>query len=164
MKRNLRGLAVAGPVLLALCAGDAALAQKQGGTLKISFFDSPASMSLHEEATGSALRPIMGVFNNSYREQNRRSRRSRTAPTGSDGGSSRAMASHQTEPPDHKPIQHIALAELYICWVKTITPKSVTEVASHQIGHQDRAPAPNMIGVDDSGGDVDVTAISIRAE
>jgi len=64
MKRTLRGLAVAGPLLLALCAGDAALAQKQGGTLKISFFDSPASMSLHEEATGSALRPMMGVFNN----------------------------------------------------------------------------------------------------
>jgi peptide/nickel transport system substrate-binding protein len=64
MKGTLRGLAVAGPLLLALCTGDAALAQKQGGTLKISFFDSPASMSLHEEATGSALRPIMGVFNN----------------------------------------------------------------------------------------------------
>jgi len=64
MKPTLRGLAVAGPLLLALCAGDAAWAQKQGGTLKISFFDSPASMSLHEEATGSALRPMMGVFNN----------------------------------------------------------------------------------------------------
>src|SRR3954454_21972659 len=64
MKRTLRGLAVAGALLLALGAGDTALAQKQGGTLKISFFDSPASMSLHEEATGSALRPMMGVFNN----------------------------------------------------------------------------------------------------
>jgi ABC-type transport system substrate-binding protein len=28
------------------------------------FFDNPASMSLHEEATGAALRPMMGVFNN----------------------------------------------------------------------------------------------------
>src|SRR5439155_515147 len=28
------------------------------------FFDSPASMSLHEEATGAALRPAMGIFNN----------------------------------------------------------------------------------------------------
>src|SRR4029077_10270223 len=37
---------------------------KSGGTLKISFFDNPASMSLHEEATGAALRPMMGVFNN----------------------------------------------------------------------------------------------------
>ena len=41
-----------------------ALAQKSGGILKISFFDNPASMSLHEEATGAALRPMMGVFNN----------------------------------------------------------------------------------------------------
>src|SRR5205823_14130967 len=64
MKRTLQRLVVASPLLLALGAGDAALAQKQGGTLKISFFDSPASMSLHEEATGSALRPMMGVFNN----------------------------------------------------------------------------------------------------
>ena len=29
-----------------------AFAQKSGGILKISFFDSPASMSIHEEATG----------------------------------------------------------------------------------------------------------------
>ncbi len=64
MKRRLRGFATAGSLLLALVAGDAALAQKPGGVLKISFFDSPASMSLHEEATGAALRPMMGVFNN----------------------------------------------------------------------------------------------------
>src|ERR1700756_1979891 len=43
---------------------ETALAQKHGGTLKISFFDNPASMSLLEEATGAALRPMMGVFNN----------------------------------------------------------------------------------------------------
>jgi peptide/nickel transport system substrate-binding protein len=41
-----------------------ALAQKSGGVLKISFFDNPAGMSLHEEPTGAALRPMMGVFNN----------------------------------------------------------------------------------------------------
>ena len=63
MNRTLRGLAVAGSLLLALGAGTAG-AQKSGGILKISFFDSPASMSLHEEATGAALRPMMGVFNN----------------------------------------------------------------------------------------------------
>jgi peptide/nickel transport system substrate-binding protein len=51
-------------LLIALSAADAAFAQKTGGTLKISFFDNPASMSLHEEATGAALRPMMGVFNN----------------------------------------------------------------------------------------------------
>ena len=64
MKRHLRGVAMAGSLLLALTAGGAALGQKSGGVLKISFFDNPASMSLHEEATGAALRPMMGVFNN----------------------------------------------------------------------------------------------------
>ncbi len=63
MKRTLRGLAVAGSLLLALGAGTA-WAQKSGGILKISFFDNPASLSLHEEATGAALRPGMGIFNN----------------------------------------------------------------------------------------------------
>src|SRR3954454_858410 len=82
MKRTLRGLAVAGALLLALGAGDTALAQKQGGTLKISFFDSPASMSLHEEATGSALRPMMGVFNNliMYRQDEAQNRPDRIVP------------------------------------------------------------------------------------
>src|SRR5438034_4472285 len=61
---NLRATAAAGALLLALTAGDTAWAQKSGGVLKISFFDNPASMSLHEEATGAALRPMMGVFNN----------------------------------------------------------------------------------------------------
>ncbi len=64
MKRQVRGFAIAGSLLLALAAGDPALAQKSGGVIKISFFDNPASMSLHEEATGAALRPAMGVFNN----------------------------------------------------------------------------------------------------
>ncbi len=63
MRQHLRAIAAAGAVL-ALAAGDPALAQKSGGVLKISFFDSPASMSLHEEATGAALRPAMGIFNN----------------------------------------------------------------------------------------------------
>ena len=64
MKRTLRNLAAASLLLLALCATTTASAQKTGGVLKISFFDSPASMSLHEEATGAALRPAMGIFNN----------------------------------------------------------------------------------------------------
>jgi peptide/nickel transport system substrate-binding protein len=64
MTRILRGLVVVSPLLLALFAATTAPAQKSGGILKISFFDSPASMSLHEEATGAALRPMMGVFNN----------------------------------------------------------------------------------------------------
>ncbi len=64
MKANLRALAAAGVSIGALCAGDSALAQKSGGTLKVYFFDSPASMSIHEEATIAAEGPMMGVFNN----------------------------------------------------------------------------------------------------
>src|SRR5437660_9046688 len=61
---NLRAFAVVGGLIIALCSAGGALAQKAGGILKISFFDNPASMSLHEEATGAALRPAMGIFNN----------------------------------------------------------------------------------------------------
>jgi peptide/nickel transport system substrate-binding protein len=50
--------------LLALLIGTSALAQRSGGILKSSHFDSPASMSMLEEATGAANRPMMGVFNN----------------------------------------------------------------------------------------------------
>src|SRR6266849_250060 len=63
MRLHLRAIAAAG-ALLALASGAPAMAQKSGGVLKISFFDNPASMSLHEEATGAALRPMMCVFNN----------------------------------------------------------------------------------------------------
>ena len=59
-----RTLAIIGGLLIAACWSGSAFSQKAGGTLKISFFDNPASMSLHEEATGAALRPMMGVFNN----------------------------------------------------------------------------------------------------
>ena len=64
MRRNLRVLAAAATLAFALTAADAAIAQKAGGILKISHFDSPASMSLLEESTTAALRPMMGVFNN----------------------------------------------------------------------------------------------------
>jgi peptide/nickel transport system substrate-binding protein len=64
MKAGSRVLAAAGSVSLALFITDAAFAQKSGGILKISHFDSPASMSLLEESTAAALRPMMGVFNN----------------------------------------------------------------------------------------------------
>jgi len=64
MKRDPRVLAAAGAFLFALSAANAASAQKSGGILKISHFDSPASMSLLEEATAATLRPMMGVFNN----------------------------------------------------------------------------------------------------
>ena len=64
MTQRLQFAAMAGAMLAITCCGQAAIAQKSGGVLKISFFDNPASMSLHEEATGAALRPMMGVFNN----------------------------------------------------------------------------------------------------
>jgi len=41
-----------------------AQAQKSGGVLKIYFFDSPATMSIHEESTIAGQGPMMGVFNN----------------------------------------------------------------------------------------------------
>jgi peptide/nickel transport system substrate-binding protein len=49
---------------LALAPVRPAVAQKAGGILKVHFFDSPASMSIHEEATIAAEGPMMGVFNN----------------------------------------------------------------------------------------------------
>jgi peptide/nickel transport system substrate-binding protein len=64
MKRGLSVLAAAGSLSFGLFAADAAVAQKAGGVLKISHFDSPASMSLLEESTTAAIRPMMGVFNN----------------------------------------------------------------------------------------------------
>jgi peptide/nickel transport system substrate-binding protein len=39
-------------------------AQKSGGILKVFFFDSPATMSIHEESTIAGQGPMMGVFNN----------------------------------------------------------------------------------------------------
>jgi peptide/nickel transport system substrate-binding protein len=64
MARNMGALAAAGALLGALFAGDAAFAQRSGGVLKVYFFDSPASMSIHEEATIAGQGPAMGVFNN----------------------------------------------------------------------------------------------------
>src|SRR6266704_846526 len=64
MKRNLRGFAAAGSLSLAMFTAEAAFAQKQGGILKMYSPDSPASMSIHEEATIVSQRPTMGVFNN----------------------------------------------------------------------------------------------------
>jgi peptide/nickel transport system substrate-binding protein len=64
IKRNLRGFATAGSLFLAMFAAGPAFAQKQGGTLKMYSPDSPASMSIHEEATIISERPMMGVFNN----------------------------------------------------------------------------------------------------
>ena len=64
MKRINRYAAVAAGLLLGMCAADAAFAQKHGGILKMYHRDSPASASIHEEATYSAVVPFMGIFNN----------------------------------------------------------------------------------------------------
>src|ERR1700756_5609412 len=61
---NLRAVAAAGALFVALLGGDAAWAQKTGGILKMYSPDSPASMSPHEESTVFAEGPMMGVFNN----------------------------------------------------------------------------------------------------
>ena len=62
MKPYLGAFAIAAPMLIA--SAGPALAQKSGGLLRSYSIDSPASMSIHEEATIYALRPVMGVFNN----------------------------------------------------------------------------------------------------
>ena len=64
MLRHLPGVISAAAMVIALGAGGPAMAQKPGGILRLSHFDSPASMSILEEATVAALRPAMGVFNN----------------------------------------------------------------------------------------------------
>ena len=64
MGRELRVLAAAGSLSLSLVAASGAFAQEQGGILRMYSPDSPASMSIHEEATVFAEGPMMGVFNN----------------------------------------------------------------------------------------------------
>src|SRR5215469_1506107 len=64
MKSSLRAAVAAGALLVTISAAGTALAQKQGGILRMYTPDSPASMSIHEEATVFAIGPMMGVFNN----------------------------------------------------------------------------------------------------
>jgi ABC-type oligopeptide transport system substrate-binding subunit len=64
MKQHIRTLVVVSGLLIAMSAAAPAFAQKQGGILKLSHFDSPASMSILEESTRAALQPAMGIFNN----------------------------------------------------------------------------------------------------
>jgi ABC-type transport system substrate-binding protein len=60
-ERALAAVAIA--CLLALDAG-VALAQKQGGTLRVPQRDNPPSASLHEESTQSVNIPYMSIYNN----------------------------------------------------------------------------------------------------
>ena len=64
MKPYLGALAIVAPLLAATFLAGPAVAQKLGGILKTYSPDSPASMSIHEEATFVAEGPMMGVFNN----------------------------------------------------------------------------------------------------
>jgi peptide/nickel transport system substrate-binding protein len=64
MGRDLRGLATAAVLLTARLINETASAQKRGGILRMYTPDSPASMSILEEATVFARGPMMGVFNN----------------------------------------------------------------------------------------------------
>jgi peptide/nickel transport system substrate-binding protein len=64
MKRDLRVLAAAVPLLIAISAGGTAFAQKPGGVLRVHANDSPPSLSTHEESDAVPARAMMAVFNN----------------------------------------------------------------------------------------------------
>jgi peptide/nickel transport system substrate-binding protein len=64
MRRTVRLSAAIGGMLLGMALADPALAQNQGGTLRVFHRDSPTSMSIVEEGSISAIMPMMGVFNN----------------------------------------------------------------------------------------------------
>src|SRR5262249_7560201 len=64
MRSMLHAAAAASALLAVMSAAGTALAQKQGGILRMYTPDSPASMSIHEEATVFAIGPMMGGFNN----------------------------------------------------------------------------------------------------
>src|SRR5262250_1476075 len=56
--------AAAGLLLATPLPTTGTFAQKQGGVLRVFHRDSPASMSILEEGSISAIMPMMGVFNN----------------------------------------------------------------------------------------------------
>jgi peptide/nickel transport system substrate-binding protein len=57
-------LAIAGGLLLTITPAGPSSAQKPSGVLRMPIGNSPASMSIHEEATRIAVTPMMAVFNN----------------------------------------------------------------------------------------------------
>src|SRR5499427_3142731 len=64
MARLLRTLVTASALVAGAVVPAPGFAQKSGGVLKVHHQDSPASMSIIEEATYSTVVPMMGVFNN----------------------------------------------------------------------------------------------------
>jgi peptide/nickel transport system substrate-binding protein len=64
MRRKRHLFAAVAAMAFGLAVAVPAAAQKPGGVLRVYHRDSPASMSILEEATLSVLMPVMGVFNN----------------------------------------------------------------------------------------------------
>jgi peptide/nickel transport system substrate-binding protein len=64
MTRSLRRIVMVGALLGVIFGSAAALAQKQGGILRVHALDSPPSLSMHEEADAVPARATMGLFNN----------------------------------------------------------------------------------------------------
>ncbi len=59
-----RMIGLGGIVAALLCANGDALAQKDGGVLRVYHRENPPSASIHEEATASTVVPFMPLFNN----------------------------------------------------------------------------------------------------
>jgi peptide/nickel transport system substrate-binding protein len=64
MARNWRAFAAAAALLVVILGVDTASAQKTGGILRVQGWDSPPSLSIHEEVTNATVIPMMGVVNN----------------------------------------------------------------------------------------------------
>jgi peptide/nickel transport system substrate-binding protein len=64
MALKLYAAVAASALLAAMFCAEVAIAQEQGGILKIHHRDSPPSLSILEEVTISTVLPMMGVFNN----------------------------------------------------------------------------------------------------
>jgi len=64
MALTLHAAVTASALLAAMFCAETAIAQEQGGILKIHHRDSPPSLSILEEVTISTVLPMMGVFNN----------------------------------------------------------------------------------------------------
>jgi peptide/nickel transport system substrate-binding protein len=64
MKRQKSAVAAIAAILLIAFAGEAAMAQKSGGVLRVYHRGTPPSGSIHEEATINTTTPYMGLFNN----------------------------------------------------------------------------------------------------
>src|SRR5947207_6458966 len=60
----MRSMLIGSAVVALLALAAPALAQKAGGTLRVSHRDNLPSASIHEEATISTVMPFMSVFNN----------------------------------------------------------------------------------------------------